>query len=186
MVVELEQIRREIDLNTAEALRLCEGLDEAQLAWRPAPNKWSVAENLLHLTVTTAAVLPSTDHAIEVARQNGLYSRGPFSLGLMGRFFVWYVEPPPVIKLPAPKQLKPLLTGSATHVLPEFVASQRLMLERVERADGLDLVRTRFQSPFASFVRMNLLALFSVFTGHERRHLWQASTVLQALRTATR
>ena len=50
-----------------------------------------------------------------------------------------------------------------------------LVIQRIEAANGLDLVRATFRSPFASFITMNLLTVFRVFTAHERRHLWQMS-----------
>jgi DinB superfamily len=180
---ELEKIGQETATVNAHAKALCEGLTEEQMAWRPQPGKWSIAENLVHLELTTRAVLPVVDKAIEGARQKKCYSDGPFPLGMMGRFFVWYAEPPPVLKLPAPKSIRPLLQGTAMNALPQFLRSQQLMLERLERANGIDLNRTRITSPFASFVRMSLLALFSVFTSHERRHIWQASNVRKQLPT---
>lgn len=51
------------------------------------------------------------------------------------------------------------------------------MIERVEAANGLDLERARVTSPLTKFIRMSLLAFFCVFTGHQRRHLWQVGNV---------
>jgi hypothetical protein len=175
LVPELEQIRREIDALNAQVQGLCEGLSEDQLAWRPQPNKWSIAENLIHLETTTAVMLPAVDRSIADARKRNLDGEGPFHLGLLGRLYVWYSEPPPKIKLPAPKQLKPLLTAPAIQACPAFLASQQQMIARLRQANGLDLSRVRFQSPIAAYICMNLLALFSVFTAHERRHLAQIS-----------
>ena len=109
------------------------------------------------------------------------WSDGPFRLGLIGKFYVWYVEPPPRLRLSAPKPLVPLLEGPASNALPRFLHSQELMKQRFENANGIDLRRTRIASPFASYIKMDLLTLFSVFTGHERRHIWQASNVRHLL-----
>jgi len=174
---ELEKLRREIEAINSEAAVLCDGLSEEELAWRPAPERWSIAENLIHLRATARVFLPSADQAIESARQRGLYGPGPFRPGLMDRIFVWYVEPPPWIKLPAPKPLRPLLEGPAAQALPEFLESQRQMEERLEAANGLDLKKARVVSPLAKWIRMSLLGFFGVFTGHDRRHLYQATQV---------
>jgi len=181
LVAELEGIRQEAEANRVQAAALCDGLSEEQLAWRPQPGRWSIAENLVHLETTTDVFLPSVDRAIEEARRRKLYGNGPFRLGMIGRLFVWYVEPPPAIRLPAPRPLRPLLEGPATEALPQFLKAQDRMLERVEASNGLDLARARTVSPLASYIRMNLLAFFRVFTGHERRHLWQAANVRQRL-----
>ncbi len=180
LVPELVQVRQEIEALNTQASALCEGLTEEELGWRPGSRRWSIAENLVHLKVTADVFVPGADQAIEAARRR-LYAEGPFRLGLLDRFFVWYVEPPPKIRLPAPKPLRPLLRKSATQALPDFLGSQRMMMERVEAANGLDLRRATVVSPLARFIKMSLLAFFLVFTGHGRRHLLQASSVRQQL-----
>jgi hypothetical protein len=179
---ELEKIWQEAAENEKRQVTLGEGLGDAELEWRPEPGRWSIAEILIHLRLTNQACLPAIDRAIEDARRQKLFAAGPFRLGWMGRFFVWYVEPPPVIRLPAPAVLRPLREGRAGDALPRLLESRRQMLARMEAASGLDLERARFVSPFASFVKMSLLAFFSVFTAHERRHLWQAENVRRGLR----
>lgn len=178
---ELENIRKQSDANNARIRQLCAGLAEQQLAWRPGPNSWCIAEVLLHLERTTHIFLPIIDQVIEEARRGGCLSNGPFHLGLMGKFYVWYVEPPPHIRLPSPKPLVPSLEEPASNALPRFLSSQEEMKQRLEHANGIDLVRTRITSPFASFVKMDLLTLFSVGAAHERRHIWQISNVLAGL-----
>jgi hypothetical protein len=178
---ELEKIRQEAAENEKRLLALVEGLGEEVLERRPEPGRWSIAEILIHLRLTNEACLPAIDHTIEDARRKKVLADGPFRLGWMGRFFVWYVEPPPVIRLPAPAVLRPLLEGPAGEALPRLLDSRRQVLARMEAASGIDLERARFVSPFASFVKMSLLAIFSVFTAHERRHLWQGENVRQAL-----
>lgn len=177
LVPQLELIRREIDAISDQATGLCHGLSEEALSWRPQPNRWSIAENLVHLETTTAVMLPAVDQAIADARRRNAVGEGPFQMGWMGRVFVWYSEPPPKIKLLAPRQLRPLLNGPALEALSSFIASQQRMIARLEQANGLHLARVRFQSPIAAYIKMNLLAFFSVFTAHERRHMVQMSAL---------
>jgi hypothetical protein len=92
------------------------------------------------------------------------------------------VEPPPLIRLPAPKMLRPLDLGPPGEALARFLDGQQRMGERLDAAEGLDLVAMRFGSPLASYVRMNLLEFFAVFIGHTRRHLWQAENVRDRIR----
>ena len=181
---ELQGLRREADAARDELLALVAGLSEEQLCWRAAPGRWTLAEIVTHLSLTVQLCLPALDHALEEAERRGLRSLGPFRLTPMGRFFVWYVEPPPKIKLPAPATLVPRPSAAPGEVLPEFLRRQQQVVERMERASGYDLNRARFRSPFARFVTMDLLALFSVFTAHERRHLWQARNLLAAMAAA--
>ena len=181
LVAELERIRRETESASVEAGKLCATLSETELAWRPEPGRWSIAEHLLHLDTTTHTFLPVVDRTIQEARSKGLTSEGPFRLGMKGRLFVWYNEPPPAFRLPAPKALVPKLDGGVAEALPGFLRSQAMMLERVEGANGIDISRAQLASPFASYIRMSLYALFSVFTAHERRHLWHMANVRRRL-----
>ena len=160
-----------------QAAAICDGLSDDQLAWRPHPGKWSIAENFIHLRITAEIFLPAVDHALAETSSRGLFCSGPFRLGWYGRLLVWYVEPPPAIRLPAPKALRPALLGHPSQALGDFLSLQTVMLRRMESASGLNLTGLRFPSPLASYIRMNLLEFFSVFNGHSRRHLWQAANV---------
>lgn len=177
---ELEKVRQEAAENEKRLAALAQGLDEEKLAWRPEPGRWSIAEILVHLRLVNEASIPALDRTIENARRKKLLATGPLRPGWMDRLFVRYVEPPPVIRLPAPRVLRPLIEGPASEALPRLLDSRRQVLAR-EAANGLDLRRARFTSPFASFVRMSLLGVFLVFTAHERRHLWQGENVRRLL-----
>ena len=181
LVPELENIRKQTDANSERFRELCHGLDESQLKWRPRPNSWCIAEVLLHLEKTTHVFLPPIDGAIENARRDGRLSKCPFRLGRMGKFYVWYVEPPPRIRLPAPKIVRPAFEGAAFDALPRFLRSQELMKQRLTDANGIDIVHARITSPLARFIKMSLFAVFSVFVAHERRHIWQASNIRRQL-----
>jgi DinB superfamily len=183
MLVDAKTLRSELLAVNTEAAALCEGLTGDQLAWRPNPAKWSIAENLIHLCKTTEIFLPALDEAIMEYRRRGLLGVGAFSLGWYGRLLVWYVEPPPVIRLPAPKALRVEFSEAPERALDKFLLSQAAMIRRIDDADSLNLSGLRFASPLASYVRMNLLEFFSVFNGHSRRHLWQASNVRRDLAT---
>lgn len=175
---ELETLRHEADATRDQLQALVRGLSEEQLGWRAGAGKWTIAEILTHLSLTAQICLPAVDRAMDEAERRGWKSLGPFCLTTMGRFFVWYVEPPPKIKLPAPAPLLPKLNGPASEAWPEYLRRHGEVVERMERASGYDLNRARFRSPFARFVTMDLLAVFSVFTAHERRHIWQAKNVV--------
>ncbi len=180
-LIDSKTFRDQLLAINAEAKALCAGLSPDELGMRPALEKWSIAENLIHLCTTTEVFMPVLDRAIAESRQQGFLSAGPFRLGWYGRVLVWYVQPPPVIRLPAPKALRPRPDGPPEHALDLFLQSQTELLRRVEAASDIDLTRLRFSSPLASYIRMNLLEYFSVGNGHSRRHLWQAANVRRIL-----
>ena len=180
--VELSEATLEVD---AAAAKLCAGLTEEQLSWQPRPGSWSIAQNLAHLRATTEVFLPVVDSALEASRMLTLHSDGPFSLNLFGRVMVWRMDSRPIIKMQAPKPVRPRLLGSPALELEHFLISQAGVRRRIADADGLDLTALRFPSPVASYFRVNLLEFFSAFNAHSRRHLWQANNVRRALPSST-
>jgi len=183
---QLLAIRDELEAASQRARLLCDGLDEEALAWRPAPASWSIAECLRHLEVTTEVFLPGVDAAIERARRKGQLADGRFELGLWGRLLLWYVEPPPPLRLPAPKPLRPVLAGPPGQALSAFLLSQTRFAAALGRLEGIDLARATYVSPIARYIRMSVLAFLRVHTAHERRHLWQVERILQAHDAALR
>ena len=176
--VELSEAASAVD---AEAKKLCDGLSEEQLSWCPRPGRWSIAQNLAHLRTTTEVFLPVVDSALEASRTMGLHGEGPFVLSPFGRLIVWRLDARPIIRMRAPKVLRPRLLTPAGSELEHFLTSQAAFKQRIAEADGLDLTSWRFPSPVASYFHVNLLEFFSAFNAHSRRHLWQANNVRRAL-----
>ena len=175
--VELRQATLAVDL---AAMDLCAGLSEEQLAWSPRPGRWSIAQNLSHLRRTTEVFLPAVDATLEANRNLKLHSPGPFTLNLYGRIMVWRMESRPILKMRAPKAIRPRLLGSCASELDHFLVSQAALRQRIEDAEGFHLTAIRFPSPLASCFRVNLLEFFSLCNAHSRRHLRQANQVRRA------
>jgi hypothetical protein len=176
--VELREAALAIDL---EALDLCAGLSEGQLSWSPRPGRWSIAQNLSHLRRTAEVFLPAVDAALAASRNLKLHSPGPFTLNLYGRLMVWRMESRPILKMRAPKAIRPRLLGSCAAELDHFLIAQAAIRQRIDDAEGFHLTAIRFPSPLASCFRVNLLEFFSLCNAHSRRHLRQANRVRQAL-----
>jgi hypothetical protein len=176
--VELREATLAVDL---EAISLCAGLSEEQLSWSPRPGRWSIAQNLSHLRRTTEVFLPAVEATIEASRNRKLHSPGPFRLNFYGRLMVWRMESRPILKMRAPKAIRPRLLGSCAAELDHFLIAQAALRQRIEDAEGFHLTAIRFPSPLASCVRVNLLEFFSLCNAHSRRHLRQANRVRQAL-----
>jgi hypothetical protein len=176
--VELSQAMLAVD---SQATELCAGLNEEQLSWSSSLGKWSIAQNLAHLRRTTEVFLPVVDSALDATKNLKLYGDGPFRLKYYGRLLVWRTEGRPIIRMQAPKPLRPRLLDSHDLELEQFLSSQAAMRRRVEDAHGLNLTAIRFPSPVASYLRVNLLEFFCVFNAHSRRHLRQMKNVRRVL-----
>lgn len=168
--VELERVSTAVD-------GLLAGLVDEQAHWRPAPGRWSIAENVDHLTTTGNVYLPAIDEAVETARSRSLYREGPFRYGLLERFMAWSMEPPVRFRLPAPRNIRPGPLRPLPAVREDFFTMQEELRTRIRGANGLDLSLTKVRSPLASRLIVSLGAAFRIILAHERRHLWQARDV---------
>jgi hypothetical protein len=152
-----------------------------QANWRPAPNRWSIAECFSHLNLSAAAVMRTLDDAIAQGRAGGVIGTGPAAYPLWERLFAQSLEPPPWPRVRTIAALAPAREQKPEDVLHEFLEWQDRFAERVRGADGLDLRHVRARSPVSSWLRYSLGTAFRVFLAHERRHLWQARHVRQEL-----
>jgi hypothetical protein len=178
---ETAQLREAVSVVQAEAVLLCRGLSDEQLVWRPEPHRWSIAENLAHVRITTEVFLPAVDGALATIRERKLLSKGSAKLGFYGRALVWSMEGRPVIKMRAPKAIQPGVLAAPAVELEQFLSSQTGIQQRIADAEGLDLTAFRFPSPLVRCLRVNLLEFFSTFNAHSRRHLKQAGKIRQQI-----
>jgi len=158
---------------------LVAGLSDAQFGWSPGPKRWSMAQCFDHLNVTARGTVAAVDRAIQNARSHGLSGPGPFAHSLFERLFIRSMEPPPGFRFRAPKPLAPAAAPSQpmADIVREFMGWQDQLSDRIRRSDGIDLQRTRVQSPASPLVAWSLGGMFALTLAHERRHLWQAGKV---------
>lgn len=177
---EIEAFRRQFEALSAEADALVAPLNDAQFAWQPASDAWSVAQCLDHLNVTARQYLPRLDEGIANAMRRGLYSAGPCAYNWIGRLMVYLVAPTTRLRAKAPKVFYPTPGRPRHEVMAAFRAYQVQYIDRLRQANGLDLARARVTSPVARWIRMPLGSGFAMMVAHERRHLAQARRVLSA------
>lgn len=172
------------DLNEARqrAEALVSGLTAEQLARRPDPGKWSIAECLAHLNLTAETVQKFMARGIEQAKQEKRFGDGPFSIGPKGRLLVWIAEPPPKFRIRAPKNVRPpAAINNPLQVLPDFMKAQDEWERLMREQEGLDLAKIQVgQGVF----RMRLAAALPWMMAHQRRHLLQAENVKRQILSA--
>jgi len=179
----LEGCLEQLSAIRRDAAALTEGLSAAQLAWRPAPGRWSVAEAVAHLNLAGRPYLDAVAHALADARTRGLADRGDWRPTLVGGLMTWSFEPPPRIRMPAPRIFRAAEGAPPPDGARELETWRRLHLEmeeRIREAAGLDLRRARVVSPVTRWVRMNVGDAFAMLLAHERRHLWQIGRIKES------
>jgi hypothetical protein len=182
---QLSTLRSGFSALSERAAFLVAAVGETRLTKRPAPNKWSVADCLVHLTLSTNAFLPLWSQALAKARTEARPSGKDYKMDFWGCLLKWSLEPPPRFRFPAPPSFQPPSTVPADQVLPQFLASQEELLTTLASSDGLAIDRYKIVSPFSSPVKYSVWSSFCICAAHERRHLWQAERVIEALHSRT-
>jgi len=161
---------------------LATGITEAQFHAPARGGGWSVAQCIEHLVLTGQAYLPKWDLALRDAARQQLHGRAPFPYHWWHRLILGALKPPYKMKTRAPQSLAPCTRRSIEEGIHYFLVMHHELTRRIGLSVGLDAGRARVQSPFISWVWYPLGFSFDLALMHERRHLWQASQVLQELR----
>jgi hypothetical protein len=180
MVEQLQRCLDQVAVSKRFLREFVESLDTRQLAWKPGPKSWSVAECLDHLNLGIDQFLPLIDRVIEKGQHGGILSAGPFRYGWFNRWLLSTFEPPAKMKIPAPAAIVPqIVSVDKQKLMANSLARRDRYVETVTRANGLHLTKLRVQSPFSRLVKWDLGAALEMLAAHDRRHFWQAQRVTQ-------
>jgi len=100
---ELLRVHEEIEAIKRESAQIVNGLTDKALAWRSAPDKWSIADCLAHLNITNRYYMKAIRLAITDARTRSVVGAEPYRHGFFGNLFVRMIEPPARFRVPAPR-----------------------------------------------------------------------------------
>lgn len=178
---ELRRVHEEIEAIKSESAELVHALTDEALAWRPAPDKWSIADCFAHLNVVNRDYYIKTMRdTITDARVRNVVGAEPYRHGLFGNIFLRMIEPPVRFRVPAPRAFVPPPDCVPREVVAKFMASQNEIQLMLREADGIDLGRAKVVSPINKRLKFTLGQAFRLLAAHERRHLWQARKVKEA------
>jgi hypothetical protein len=173
----VETVIAQAGRNADEARDVVDGLSDAQLNWKPSPEKWSIAQCLEHLTAASSGFNPYFVDALARGRQRFATASPPtYQPSFMGRWLIKHVEPESPRKLRAPKIFKPS-ASNVRNALDNFLEQQKAFLKFVGETNGIDYNRTRLRSPVTPLVRYSLADAYVITVSHEQRHLQQARRV---------
>ncbi len=173
----LQTIISESEASNAAASELVTDLNEEQLNWKPGADKWSIAQCLDHLAVSSSKFDQYFESALRRARSKWPVAATPgYRPTRMGAWLIKQIEPVTGRNLPAPKVFRPS-SSDIQGALQKFLDQQETFLNFVRGADGVDFNKTRLRSPVTPFMRYSLADAFVITVVHTRRHLGQARKV---------
>ena len=167
----------ELERQTVQAATVADGLSESAFNWQPNSGKsWSVAQCLDHLVIMNRMYVKTLQEAVADNEDQLEPRKNPIQpSGWLTRLFVKYEEPPPKIKLPAPKKIAPPsnLTGA---VIEDFKAVQLRLVDFVREWGDADLGDLKVKDPLFP-IHLTADTELLIIAAHNRRHLWQAENV---------
>jgi len=147
-------------------------------AWavRPAPERWSAAECVAHLNLTSAAFVPLLHQGVAAARQRGGPVPVRYRRDLLGWLIATMSGPVRLFRTKTPPAFVPTADRPAAELIAEFARLQADHLACLRGADDVPLHTVKIRSPFEARIRYTLYSAFAMIPGHQHRHLAQAES----------
>jgi hypothetical protein len=145
-------------------------------AWqhRPGPARWSPAECIAHLNLTSAAALPLMRAGLQHAAEGEKWQALRYRRDVVG-WMVWkLLSPSNGLRTRTHPAFVPTGDQSPDTVMADFARLQSEMMACVREADGLPIDRVMLRSPLDARVRCNLYAALTLIPRHQFRHALQA------------
>jgi hypothetical protein len=149
-------------------------LEYLQIGWRPPEGGWSIAQVVEHLIITDESYLAEFDRILARAPRNATTEE--WRPSLIGGFLTRSQRPDSKQRMKSPAVWRPAPEARAD-VVAEYIKVRRHLVDIMQRADGVDLRRTKLSSPAAKFIRLNLGDAFMTLVVHTQRHLAQIQRI---------
>lgn len=168
--------------------RLVDQLPDARWNSRPRPDRWSAAECIEHLNLTSRAYLPLLRRALESAPSSRRDTKRRYRRDFLGWLFSTMVGPMPRLGKTVFGRVKttpdfvphPQATTGRGQVVAEFDRLQSELIAITRQADGFPLEEMMIVSPFGGKIRYNFYSALRILPRHEERHLGQAEDAATA------
>ena len=162
----------------ADAKSTFGNLSPSQLNWKPAAERWSVAQCFEHLITSNKGFFPVIDEVLK-GRKQSVWERMPLLPGLAGKLLIKYLDPASTRKIKAPKRFEPAQSDISASVINDFVQQQTGILETMKATQHLDLEKIVITSPAAAAITYSLMDAYRIIVVHEHRHFQQAKRVTE-------
>jgi hypothetical protein len=177
----LDRYLGELDVIETQLEQRIAAVPCSMLTKRPNSASWCVAEVIEHLELTGRAFRPLWDAEIPKLKD----ASAEHNYALLGRLFLWSLEPPYRLKFKTAKNFIPAPEPSGeapSQLLSLFQAMHDQVRRRALQLRGKDTFSATVTSPFAGSISYAVGLSFDIAAAHERRHLWQLDRILDAIR----
>ncbi len=176
---ELDSLVSQADAIANDARNVFGNLTKDQVNWKPAPERWSVAQCFDHLITSNRGYLPIIDDVLKGQKKSSVWQKLPVLPGLWGKMLIKSLDPAQTRKMKAPKRFQPAQSDVRETIIEDFVAQQRKVIEGMKATSHLDRENIIITSPAASVITYSLMDAYRIIVVHERRHFQQAQRVTE-------
>jgi hypothetical protein len=145
-----------------------------QLNFKPAPDVWSIAQNIDHLIVINQTYYPLIKEAKENTLKLPWHGKVKFLVNWFGRMILSSVAPDRRRKMKTFSIWLPGTSQVGPEILSRFEQHQQTLKGLIADSDDLLAKKTVIYSPANQAIVYTLETAFDIIVTHERRHLEQA------------
>lgn len=164
---------------TQQHLRFAEILSlqpEHELNFRTSEDSWSTLECLEHLNRYGNFYIPEISRAMS---STGKSSQSYFKPGILGNYFAKSMLPKEKLNtMKTLKSMNPIHSNLDKNVLDLFIIHQGKLLELLEKAQYIDLEKTKTSISISKLIKLRLGDTFRFVIYHNARHIGQIKRIL--------
>jgi hypothetical protein len=152
------------------------GLPDAPLNYKPAPDSWSILECFEHLNLYSQYYLTALETAVSKATPS---QPQEMKYTWIGKKSVAMMHPSNTKKQKTFKKMIPAKSKLTRDVLATFLADQQRILRMIEKAALLNVSKSVLPVEFFKLLKMNIAETLEFVIVHQQRHVLQAENVMK-------
>lgn len=179
MKISASALLNELKERTSQHLEYVQTLTlktEEELNFRASADSWSTLECLEHLNRYGNFYIPEINRNISSA---GKSTQSYFKPGILGNYFAKSMLPKEKPnKMKTLKTMNPIQSQLNKDVIDTFIKQQEKMLELLEKAQDIDLEKTKTSISISKLIKLKLGDTFRFVIYHNERHIEQIKRIL--------
>lgn len=180
MQKQLRAVSDSLESAQSRLRRLSDKVSDGDWSKRPGPNRWSAAECVEHLNLTSQAYVPLLRDALARAKKIGGAPRKHYRRDPLGWFLSTMIGPRRrfgkfrMMRMPTTPTFVPKAGRSRSEILSDFVRLQAELAALIRSGDQLPLDKVKIVSPFGGRMKYSAYSAFVIVARHQHRHIEQA------------
>jgi len=169
----------ELQQRTSQHLEYAQTLlekTERELNFRNSQDSWSSLECLEHLNRYGNFYIPEIINRIDGSK---ISPKDTFKPGILGNYFAKSMLPKENLnKIKTLKIMNPIHSQLNKTVIEKFISQQKQLLSLLEKAQNIDLEKTKTSISISKLIKLKLGDTFRFVIYHNERHIEQIKRIL--------